>query len=79
MIFLNFFISVTRRATDFKFSQKKDLWTLISKQVSVEPQPSGSGDIPNPGFAKFPASAGFFQMLITLLFLAFLHSFFETR
>ena len=39
----------------------------------------GSWDILNPGFAKFLASAGIFQMLITLLSLWFLLSFFHTR
>ena len=39
----------------------------------------GSWVILNPGFAKFLASAGISQMLITLLSLWFLLSFFHTR
>ena len=49
MKFFKVFISGTTRATDFRLSVKKDLWTLISKQVSAEPQPCGSGENLNPG------------------------------
>ena len=68
-------ISGSTKATDFTLFEKKDLWTLMSKQVIVELQPSGSSDNPNPAFHKFLSPAGIFQMLKTLLSLRILCSF----
>ena len=41
-----------------KFSEDIDLFMLITNQLSVEPQPSTSRDIPNPGFSNLWFRAG---------------------
>ena len=73
------FISGSTGGIDLKLSEGKDLLTLTSTQVSVEPQPCGSRDNPNPGLCKILSSAGIFQMLITFFSFGIFASFFYTK
>ena len=58
-------IFVIRGAMKLKFSEELDLFVLITNQLSVEPQPSTSRDISNPGFSKIWFTAGITRLMIT--------------